>query len=142
MARQKEYSNGDITIVWEAEKCIHSERCWRGLSDVFDPQKRPWINANGAETATITAQIDQCPSGALRYRQQNKDQAGHATTQQTSTKVTVLADGPLIVNGTIEVELQNGDKVTKQDKTALCRCGHSDQKPYCDGSHSKAGFKS
>ena len=63
----KEYSNGEVVITWESEKCVHSGNCVRGLSAVFSPKKRPWINPEGAETDQIVAQIKKCPSGALGY---------------------------------------------------------------------------
>lgn len=63
----KEYSNGEITIVWQSKKCIHSKICWVGLRSVFDPFKRPWINPQGAPTEKIIDQVDKCPSGALSY---------------------------------------------------------------------------
>lgn len=55
-------------------------------------------------------------------------------------KIKVLLNGPLLVNGTIELTLADGTTVVK-DNPALCRCGASKNKPYCDGSHAKIGFK-
>ena len=63
----KQYSNGEVTIVWKPELCIHSGNCFRGLSEVFDPQKRPWITPEGATSDKIIGQIQKCPSGALTY---------------------------------------------------------------------------
>jgi len=66
----KKYSNGEITIVWKPEACIHSTKCWKGTSglrEVFDPTKKPWITPNGASTEKIKEQINKCPSGALSY---------------------------------------------------------------------------
>ena len=66
----KEYTNGEITIVWKPAICAHSTICWKGesgLSEVFDPEKRPWIDPEGASSERIMAQIDKCPSGALSY---------------------------------------------------------------------------
>ena len=61
------YSNKDITIIWKPDVCIHSKICWHGLREVFDPARRPWIMPDAADSATIMAQIDKCPSGALSY---------------------------------------------------------------------------
>jgi len=63
----KEYSNGEVTIVWKQNKCIHSANCAKGLPQVFNPKARPWINENGASTNEIIAQIKKCPSGALSH---------------------------------------------------------------------------
>ena len=63
----KKYSNGEVTIVWKPNTCIHSAICFKGLSEVFDPQKRPWITPEGANTERIIEQVKKCPSGALTY---------------------------------------------------------------------------
>ena len=64
---EKKYAKGDLTIVWRPKLCIHSGNCFRGLSAVFDPRRRPWITPEGATTEQIIGQIRQCPSGALSY---------------------------------------------------------------------------
>lgn len=64
----KEYSNGEVTILWQAEKCKHSEKCWRGLPGVFNYKERPWIKPEGASTGEIVSQVSKCPSGALTYK--------------------------------------------------------------------------
>lgn len=55
-------------------------------------------------------------------------------------KVTALKDGPLMVEGKITMTNQNGDVVDCSEKTFLCRCGASNKKPFCDGSHKKINF--
>ncbi|MBK8969609.1 MAG: (4Fe-4S)-binding protein [Lewinellaceae bacterium] len=64
---KKEYTNGDITVVWKPDVCQHSAMCWKGLNAVFNPQARPWINIDGADSAAIIAQVEKCPSGALSW---------------------------------------------------------------------------
>ena len=68
MSDAHEYTNGEVTIIWKKERCIHSKNCWKGLYSVFQPGQRPWIKPEGATTRQITQQIDKCPSGALSYR--------------------------------------------------------------------------
>jgi uncharacterized Fe-S cluster protein YjdI len=63
----KKYSNGAVTVIWQPAKCIHSTICFNGLPEVFDPQKRPWVNIEGATTEQIVNQVKECPSGALTY---------------------------------------------------------------------------
>lgn len=68
----KKYTNGEVTIVWKPDMCIHSGVCFRGLSSVFDPRKRPWITPEGATTDVIVEQVKKCPSGALSYHLNDK----------------------------------------------------------------------
>lgn len=65
----KEYTNGDITVVWQPGKCIHSGICARSLPAVFQPQERPWIKIGQAASDEIRATVAKCPSGALSIRQ-------------------------------------------------------------------------
>jgi uncharacterized Fe-S cluster protein YjdI len=59
------YSNGEITVVWKPGVCIHSAICFRGLSEVFNPGRGPWIDVSKADTQRIIDQVKKCPSGAL-----------------------------------------------------------------------------
>jgi uncharacterized Fe-S cluster protein YjdI len=61
------YSNEDITVIWQPGICIHSGICARGLFDVFNPGRKPWIDLTKAETEQIKEQIKKCPSGALSF---------------------------------------------------------------------------
>jgi uncharacterized Fe-S cluster protein YjdI len=65
------YSNKDITVTWKPKTCMHSTHCWRGLLKVFNPQKKPWINMEGAATDKIMEQVKKCPSGALSFHMNN-----------------------------------------------------------------------
>jgi uncharacterized Fe-S cluster protein YjdI len=71
--KTREYSNGEITIIWQPDLCIHSTCCYIDLPAVFRPEKRPWVNPHGATTQEIIAQIERCPSGALSYRWNKRD---------------------------------------------------------------------
>ena len=61
------YSNGEITVVWKPDVCIHSGVCFRGLPAVFDPRRRPWIVIENGDTEAISRQVEKCPSGALSF---------------------------------------------------------------------------
>ena len=140
----KHYSNEELTIVWKPELCMHSRKCWQlpeGLPEVFHPATRPWITPDKASTEAIIEHVGKCPSGALSFFLKEQESEG---TEQTITEVVaeVLPDGPLLVYGSIRVKHQDGSEVLKSKTTAFCRCGHSCNKPYCDGSHTKVGFKS
>lgn len=137
----KEYSNGEITVIWKPDLCIHSGNCVNGSPNVFKPKERPWINPENSTSEKIMQTIDKCPSGALAYRiedesmEKNEDKNG-------VVKIKVTKGGPLLVNGTIEIEDSSGEtKSTEGKTTALCRCGASSNKPFCDGSHSSIDFQ-
>ncbi len=61
------YQKGDLVVLWKPKTCTHSGKCVRGLPDVFDVNRKPWIDVNGATEQAIMDQIDRCPSGALSY---------------------------------------------------------------------------
>lgn len=63
----KEYTNGEVTIVWKSAKCIHSANCVKTNSAVFRPKEKPWIKADATDTAQIIEAVKKCPSGALTY---------------------------------------------------------------------------
>jgi uncharacterized Fe-S cluster protein YjdI len=137
------YTNKDITIIWKPDVCIHSKLCWHGLREVFDPAKRPWILPEAADTARIMAQIDKCPSGALSYLKNATPEETIAITEPPATTVTnieCMPNGPLLVKGKIIVKKSDGTEEIKTGPIALCRCGTSKNKPYCDGGHKTAGF--
>lgn len=63
----KKYSNGEITVIWEPHRCIHSGNCFKILPKVYKPKERPWVQIENATTAQLIEQIDLCPSGALSW---------------------------------------------------------------------------
>jgi len=63
----KEYTNGEVTIVWQSGKCIHSANCVRNNPEVFQPREKPWIKMETSNTKSIIEIIKKCPSGALSY---------------------------------------------------------------------------
>jgi uncharacterized Fe-S cluster protein YjdI len=137
----KHYTNGEITITWKPNQCIHSKLCWTGLAEVFNPRERPWIKMDAATTASIIAQVEKCPSGALSYFRNDEKIENKNPEVDVDTIVEVAANGPLLVYGNITIKNKNGEEVKKNKVIALCRCGASGNKPYCDGTHVKIGFK-
>ncbi len=85
------------------------------------------------------ATIDKCPSGALSYLALDMEDEQRFE-EISNTRAEVIPNGPLIVYGTLTVEDRNGAETVHSKTTAFCRCGHSSNKPYCDGSHIAAHF--
>ncbi|MDX1683820.1 MAG: (4Fe-4S)-binding protein [Saprospiraceae bacterium] len=135
---KKEYTNGEVTVTWEPDVCIHSKRCWQGLLQVFNPQNRPWINMDGASTNRIIEQVKQCPSGALGFYMND---AAEQEDTASLIEITPSKNGPLMIKGDFKLVGEDGTSRACKGRTALCRCGHSGNKPFCDGSHSKNDFQ-
>lgn len=66
------YSNGEITVIWKPDVCIHSGNCVKGSPEVFQPKERRWVQVENATSEEIMKTIDTCPSGALSYRKNNE----------------------------------------------------------------------
>ena len=123
-------------VTWDAKRCIHAAECVHTLPEVFDPNAKPWIRPDGAETAALRSAVDRCPSGALAMHA--SDGSNVALQPATNTGL-VMPGGPLYLRG--QLKLQLGDTVQDETRMALCRCGASQNKPFCDNSHQKVGFK-
>lgn len=136
----KKYTKDGVTVIWKPDLCIHSTRCWKGLVAVFNPKLRPWINMEGAPLDEIMKQVSACPSGALSFINTEVEKEGDTHTE-TTTAVEVMKNGPLMVYGNLTVKDAQGQETHKHKVTAFCRCGASANKPYCDGSHMRIGFK-
>jgi Uncharacterized conserved protein len=137
----REYSNGEITIVWRPAKCFHASFCWKELPEVFDPQKRPWTNPRGASSEQIVKQVKCCPSGALSYYKNKKEVKNIPVEKKITTEVHPLPNGPLLISGGFNYKNKDGKIIQQIDPTAFCRCGGSKNMPFCDGTHEKNNFR-
>lgn len=142
----KRYPKDDFQVVWQPQLCIHSGICFRGLPAVFDPRRRPWVTPEAAAGDAIVAQVERCPSGALSIARADTSPepaapAAPAAEAAEVTRIEATPDGPLLVYGSLLVRDSAGACVLREGKTALCRCGGSSSKPFCDGTHARIGFK-
>jgi uncharacterized Fe-S cluster protein YjdI len=131
----KEYATDEIVVEWEPRLCFHSETCVRSLPQVFDSTRRPWIQVDAAPADEVNATVARCPSGALRARLN-----GAARPRRHELEVRASENGPLLVRGGVRVLAADGSLLYEGDRAALCRCGGSGNKPFCDGSHRTNGF--
>ena len=139
------YSNDDVTVVWKPNTCIHSTLCWKGLLEVFNPREKPWINMDGATSDKIIEQVRKCPSGALSYYLNAESETGipeKVVAESASIlKIEVSPNGPYLIKTECLIVHSDGREETKKGTIALCRCGASENKPFCDGHHRKIEFK-
>jgi uncharacterized Fe-S cluster protein YjdI len=138
---RKTYSNGEVTVIWEPARCIHSEKCFHGLPAVFDPGRRPWIDVKAADSAAIAAQVRACPSGALSLGEAPAAAPAPEAPTAFVAPVEPVANGPLLIGCAVRLRLADGSEKHCPAPVALCRCGASANKPFCDGSHTRIGFQ-
>src|SRR2546428_7067668 len=134
----RRYEGAGIVVHWEPSLCIHVANCIRALPDVFDPNARPWVRVDAAGAEEIAAAIRSCPTGALRYE---RTDGAPQETPDVPTTVQPRRNGPLFVRGDIEVINGEGEVIRRATRIAFCRCGQSNNKPYCDLSHRAVGFQ-
>ncbi len=130
------YKGQNLEIVYDRKLCIHAAECGRGSRALFNVQNDPWCDPDAVSTELAADIVARCPTGALKAT--HKDGSPAEETPQENI-VTVCSDGPLYVSGDVELEGANGQGV--RTRIALCRCGQSANKPFCDGAHTKAGFR-
>ena len=135
---ERVYRNGEIEVLWEPKLCIHAGKCFRGLPEVFQPEETPWVRVDAATTDKIAEVVMTCPTGALHFERLD---GGSQETQPEETTINARPNGPLYVRGRIRITGPGGQLIREDTRLALCRCGHSENKPFCDGSHRRVGFR-
>lgn len=128
----------DITVYYNAKLCIHAAECVRGLPQVFDTSKKPWIQPEHAAADALADVIHRCPSGALHYERLD---GGASETIPDEMTGTFAENGPLYLRGAIKLTDSEGKLLFEGTRVALCRCGASKNKPFCDRSHKEIAFQ-
>lgn len=138
--KRRDYPGKEITVHDNRKICSHAAECVNNLSSVFKLGSRPWINPDASKMNDIIDVVRRCPSGALSYsidRVEYRDPK-----EQRNPIITVLKNGPYHITGGIELigeNIQFGEGASKEHYT-LCRCGASENKPFCDGAHTNSNF--
>lgn len=135
--RRTSYAGRRITVHDNRAICAHAGHCTGSLSAVFRMGQEPWIDPDAAAVDAIVAAITQCPSGALSYSIEGELQAAPTA----EPLVTVTNDGPYAVAGDLELLGVKFGEGASSERYTLCRCGASRNKPFCDGSHWRIGFR-
>ncbi|MEZ5064129.1 MAG: CDGSH iron-sulfur domain-containing protein [bacterium] len=131
------HESEDIEVTYDPRRCIHAAECVRGLRSVFDPNRKPWIDPSAAPAGAIAEVISRCPTGALHFQRRD----GGPNEAPSPNTIVPAENGPLYLRGQVVVENNDGAAIGRDTRMALCRCGASRHKPYCDGMHEKVGFE-
>ena len=161
LSYERKYTNGEITVYWKADACVHASYCYRELIEVFDPGRRPWVDMNGSTTDKIIEVVNLCPTEALAWKWNDEskndsvgsDQLNHIKFRRPElmnskdpdsieqpVSVKIMADGPIVFKGNFTLLYNGNTKEIHDSMISICRCGVSDHMPFCDGQHRKAGF--
>jgi uncharacterized Fe-S cluster protein YjdI len=135
---KREYRNERIAVYWAPQYCIHMANCLNAEPEVFDAMRRPWIVLDGADADAVADAVMSCPTGALTYERLD---GGDAEPEPDEVTVSARPNGPLFVRGSVTVTDGHGGIVRQGTRMALCRCGESLNKPFCDATHRKIGFQ-
>lgn len=128
------YEGAAVRITYDTGRCVHAGECTRGSRLLFDPRRKPWCDPDAVTPDEAVAVVARCPSGALQVAYADGTRPG-APVPEVNT-VQTAPNGPLYVHGRLEV-----DGAEAVGHLALCRCGGSRNKPFCDNTHDEIGFK-
>jgi CDGSH-type Zn-finger protein/uncharacterized Fe-S cluster protein YjdI len=124
----------EVTVIFDGARCVHSRNCVLGHPEVFVPNVQgDWIFPDAAPADVVVGIGLNCPSGAIRVLRQAGMGSDVAPVVNT---LRVRENGPLALEAPMTLQGQALDT----PRATLCRCGASARKPFCDGSHAKAGF--
>jgi uncharacterized Fe-S cluster protein YjdI len=155
----RKYTNGEITVYWKPDACVHASYCYRELIEVFDPSQRPWVDMSGAATEKIIRTVNMCPTEALTWKwndlEKNRnvdprhtnhikyrrpelmEDSGTEDDRSRPVTVKLIKDGPVVISGTFKLINSGETKEISDGTVSICCCGASHQPPFCDGSHRK-----
>lgn len=121
-----------LEILDDRPLCVHAGFCGNKVTNVW---KMAADTGDSRIRAQAMAMIERCPSGALTFSVD-----GETIEPALPAEIAVIPDGPLWVSGGIPIERSDGESLEVRNRVTLCRCGQSNNKPLCDGSHKEVGF--
>lgn len=135
----RDYPAPGIVIHWNASRCLHIANCVRGSNAVFDPKRRPWIVPDAEDAERVAEIVRTCPTGALTYSAAGEPAVAPERPDDPPS-IDARPNGPLFVRGDVDLST-HGETLEAGPRFALCRCGGSDNKPFCDNTHRTNGFR-
>lgn len=134
----KLYSGDQVDVAWDRRLCIHIGECGRSSNALFESGRDPWCQPNVVATADVADVVQRCPTGALTYSRKDDGASEQAPASNT---LVVANNGPLYVTGELAIDGAAADMSGVKFRAALCRCGQSSNKPFCDNSHESVEFR-
>ena len=132
------YPGEEIDVQWDGRLCIHIGECGQSEGELFVGGRNPWCVPDNVTRAEVAEVCERCPSGALTYTDKSAELTEQVPEENT---IRVIYNGPLYAHGDLAIEGAPEDMAGVRYRAALCRCGQSNNKPFCDNSHLKTGFE-
>ena len=136
ISHARAYTAPGVTVFYDRGRCLHFAECVRGLPEVFDVRKRPWIQPENATAEEVAEVVRRCPSGALHYQLEE----GPREEPEQPTRVEFVSNGPINLRGELSIELPAGRM--REVRASLCRCGLTENEPFCDNACTRTGWTS
>ena len=133
----KIYAGRDGDVSWNGRLCIHIGECGRAANTLFVGGREPWCQPDTVGPDTTAEVVARCPTGSLAWHPADASRAEQPAAENT---VTVANNGPLYLRGDLQIDGAGEGMPGVRLRAALCRCGQSKNKPFCDNSHEGAGF--
>jgi CDGSH-type Zn-finger protein len=143
--KRDHYQGHQIEVFDNRGICAHSGFCTDRLASVFHVGQEPFVTPSGARLDEIIQSVRACPSGALSYAMDGVE-ARHQVDQNRPASIEVSKDGPYRITGALSLVDEQGSDISRAEGSSrehfsLCRCGHSQNKPFCSGMHWSIQFK-
>ena len=133
-----EYEGEKANVVWDGRLCIHVGECGRSDDELCAGGRRPWCQPDLVPLGRVAEVVARCPTGALT---QKIDGNTVEETPDPENTVHVANHGPLYLRGELQIQGAADDMPGVKVRAALCRCGESKNKPFCDNTHESIDFK-
>jgi CDGSH-type Zn-finger protein/uncharacterized Fe-S cluster protein YjdI len=133
-----DYPGAAADVHWDGRLCIHIGECGRANNELFVGGRQPWCQPDQVSADDVADVVVRCPTGALTY---SRKDGGPGEVADQENVVVIAYNGPLYLRGDLQIDGAAKDMNGVKFRAALCRCGASKNKPFCDNSHEEAGFQ-
>ena len=127
-----------LDVEWDGRLCIHIAECGQAKGDLFVGGRQPWCKPDLVADEEVTEVVERCPTGAITYQAKSGDIKEQ---HDSENSVMVSYNGPYFIRGKLDIEGSADDMPGVAYRAALCRCGESKNKPFCDNNHENIQFK-
>ena len=132
------FEGESLDVEWDGRLCIHIAECGQAKGDLFVGGRQPWCKPDLVADEEVAEVVERCPTGAISYQAKS---GGIKEQHASENSVLVSYNGPYFIRGKLDIQGSADDMPGVAFRAALCRCGESKNKPFCDNNHENIQFK-